>query len=372
MANRNPNKFQKYLFSLLKKQFDFVSTIDHPFASPPVRLIDGHHKLKQIAEKGQIPLICICDANILNVRDYRYNFVFDLGILSLHDEHFWIFRKDMLYPCQRPRMINFEEIRKLFIKLSEQISNTPKKEKTKQLDFFLQNLDTLVSIYKRTIKEAKNGTEFYLKLVKELYELLDIHELFDFLNLYSVSYFFSGITSKWIPFCIKETLRKPFGFLALLDKEVFKKPYFRNIDPTVINSKYSDKKYVQENLREIIGLLEEKKIIPSSLELFYWTLYLAEFQHYGNDRGFFEKLNTVLPPKKIQMTVHNQDSINIIQCKNTITYSPITMDDERRFQKCEGVKASRMCSITSIYCKTGKNLSNLIKNAHEQEKTVLI
>lgn len=109
----NHNLFRDKFYHFTGKNFDLVSTIDHPYASPPIRLIDGHNSLKKIKDTNQlIPLICIWDVNSPDINRYRYDLSFDTGLMNNKDDNFFIFSDKLFYPLQKPKLINFIEVKK--------------------------------------------------------------------------------------------------------------------------------------------------------------------------------------------------------------------------------------------------------------------
>jgi len=51
--------------------FEIISTIDHPYVSPPMRLVNGHALLYEKSKKAKI---CILNWNVSQPNDRTYNY----------------------------------------------------------------------------------------------------------------------------------------------------------------------------------------------------------------------------------------------------------------------------------------------------------
>lgn len=346
--------FRDKLYNYTNRVFDLVATIDHPYASPPIRLIDGHYKLNALAKKGLKPYICIWDVNNPNVSSYRYELTIDTGIFNARDKDFFIFDDKVLYPLQKPRLIDFVEIEKRvrLILLRLGVSD---------VENFLDNLKIIINIYRRNIENSTNGTRFYQNLLSDLYTTLQFEDLAEFINNFSESYFFSSIITEWIPFCIQKTQGEVFGISALLKKGLFQKPCFRPI--TDSKKIITDISNAENNLDWVLSALRSRLLIPS-YEVFFWTLALADIKHFGNDYGFFDRLNQIFPffSNQIQLTQHNQDSSYIIQFEKDRSFNCFREKDRYIFKKNNPMKISRISSIPAIFCHAGIPLRDILWN----------
>jgi len=67
-------------FNAIGQDFDVVSTVDHPYPSPPVHLFDGHLRLHKTY--GHRVLILNWDVSHPLDRFYRYDLITDTGLLA--------------------------------------------------------------------------------------------------------------------------------------------------------------------------------------------------------------------------------------------------------------------------------------------------
>jgi len=369
MADIDNNFFKKKFYEFTNKTFDFVSTIDHPYASPPTRLIDGHNKIKILNNNGLKPLICIWDVNYPNIDRYRYELIFDSGIFNNKEDNFFIFSDKFFYPLQNPKLINFSEIGKRIQLIFRRLNNSSNKSRKIKNRLFIKNFETITNIYIKIIKISDNGTIFYQNLIKELYNLIELSELSDFVANSFQPYFNSPIIKRWIPYCIKTTKNKSYGFLNLLDEELFKMPYFRRINN---NIELFDKNYIKKNFDKILELIQDGELIPS-YEIFFWTLFLADIKHFGNDYGFFDRLNKIAARrgfpilKELQLTKHNKDSENILQFESDRTFNCYLKNGDYIIKKNNSTKGARTSSLSVFYCHMGKDFSKIIKNILENK-----
>ena len=203
--------------------------------------------------------------------------------------------------------------------------------------------------------------------------MLGFFDLATFITESFQPYFGSVIIQKWIPYCIKETKNDQFGFLNLLNLGLFKKPYFRNL--TSENTKeLSNIEYINKNIDKILKMLENKNLIPS-YEIFFWTLFLADIYHFGNDYGFFNKLNDLFSKiglninDKIQLTEHNKDCLSIIQFEKDRSFNCILNNRQYFIKKNNPIKDSRISSFTALYCHMGDDLGLVIKDIFKNKNT---
>jgi len=228
-------------------------------------------------------------------------------------------------------------------------------------DEFINNLKTIIDIYQENIKKANTGTSFYNNLLQDLYIILGFRNLADFIKEFSQSYFLSPIMREWIPYCIRETRKEIYSIFKLSKNGLFLKPYFRSASN--FKEQITDISYIENNINKILSSIKDGLLIPS-YEIFFWTLSLADIKHFGNDYGFFERLDKILPNfcNKIQLTYHNDDSSYIIQFEKDQSFNCFLENNDYVIKKNNPMKISRVSSIPAIFCHIGDYLGEIIKD----------
>lgn len=252
--------YKKNLFRIVGREFDFVSTIDHPFSSPPARIVDGHHKILLKSIDGYRHLICIWDVNYPSSVRYRLELALDTGFFCTKDSDFNIFSSNYLYPLQKPKMINFAEIKNRLAFILDNKTDRKKELIDHRNKVILENLDEVVNLYKKNIKKAENGTVFYENSIVDLYNLFSLGDLSKFFEKNHYSYFGSPLMCSWIAFCIRTSVGTPYDFFK---NNIFKNQVFRSIQGTSMPLDF--KSY---GIQRILTLLEKSQIIPS-YEVFF-------------------------------------------------------------------------------------------------------
>ncbi|MBI2099284.1 hypothetical protein HYT45_02615 [Candidatus Uhrbacteria bacterium] len=362
------NGFREKLFLTIGRTFSFVSTIDHPYVSPPAHLLDAHHTLFSHFKNGNDPLLLVWDTHIPDSDMYRQQFTFDCGILSLNDPRYWIFEPNNLVSKQLPRKIDFLAIRMFIEELFEKKMNIKKIERELRKKSFLRNFDSLTPIYQNAMRTASNGSEFSQVVLKELYSFLGYTHFRDLLENKSLSYFQSDIISEWIPYCIVQTENTDFSFRILIDKGLLKAPFFRQTN-MLADLRLADKEYILKNMNSILFRLKNKEIIPSSSNIFFWTLALCKIPHFGNDHGFFNKLQKARfleDNDRMQMTEPNMDARSPLQYEKVIIYSMSEKRDKQDFNLVRNAKVSRFNTLPSFICNLGlENVKDLLSQYFE-------
>lgn len=368
--------FKKKFFEFTNRTFDVVSTVDHPYSSPPIRLLDCHYKLKKLNNCGLKPLICIWDVNLPNINRYRCELSLDVGIFGTKDEDFLIFSDKFIYPLQKPKLIDFPEFKKRVQLILERLQNLTNESMINRNRKFIENLDKIIFLYQGVIKDVENGTDFYRYILKNFYTLIGFTDLANFVEKSFQPYFGSAIIKKWIPYCIEETKNESYGFLNLLDAELFKKPYFRNSAiSNKVDDKLSDPEYVKNNIDGILEKIGVGDLIPS-YGIFFWTLFLADIKHFGNDYDFYNNLNDILIKKNLnlrdqeslmQLTKRNQDGQNIIQFEKDRSFNCFLENGEYAIKKNNPLKESRISSLPAMYCHLGEELGKVAKDILENK-----
>jgi len=188
-------KYREELFSLVGKTFSVLSTVDHPYVSPPIRLLGSHRQM--LRSFGTDVLLCIWDINYLDIDRYKYELVLDFGLLGSKMKDFFIFTENELPSLQRPKMIDFSKYYSYLKTITKSVDSSEE---------LLSKSKVLISLYSHNIKTAMNGTDFYIKTLSSLYRLIKYPDLANYFTKSSLSYYSSPLSNKWISYCIQETM----------------------------------------------------------------------------------------------------------------------------------------------------------------------
>ncbi len=72
----NKKKFRE----IIKSDIEIISTIDHPYTSPPSHIFDAHSYLME--KYGDKILIVNWDVSLPGKRTYRYDLITDTGLIA--------------------------------------------------------------------------------------------------------------------------------------------------------------------------------------------------------------------------------------------------------------------------------------------------
>lgn len=332
---------------------DTVSTIDHVFGSPPLRLVDSHSKMLRFNSATPI----LWDTTKPNIDKYRVELILDLGFLSSKDNEYLLYNPREYYCLSETRDVNFNKQREQLKGIMKHpfLNTISSSDKQK----YLNRVDKLINIYSKLLHRKANCSDFYIKLLSEIYKLIGFVDLSSFISNKMISQYNSGLIDKYIPEMIAITKNDVFGFLNLLDKgSFFTPPYFRSIKPNIYGVDKFDKNEVIKNIDLIIKLLQKKVILPHH-SIYFWAWGLSGINHFGNDYGDFAQIEDTLLNlniknniSKLQLTLPKQDGLNFAFFKNTCTFSSKKTLSTTKFN-VSNTKPSRASNICSIYLNSG-------------------
>jgi hypothetical protein len=363
------DKYKDLFFSCTQINSSIISTVDHVYASPPIRLIDSHARLSKLNDVK----IIVWDITIPFEKKHRYELILDSGLFSSKNKDFYYFDLDKYYFQSKLYNVDLVEQKKELEYVLNKI--LPSEEKQK----YLARFDNLIEIYTKASIKSTNAIEFYRNLVEELYSLINLVEQGEFFYENSVSLFYSGILENYLPQIIRETLAEDFSLINLLEKtSIFKPPYFRPLSPDV-DLNLGNKNEVISNLDSIVKLLQDKKIIPSN-QIILWSLQLAGIKHFGNDFNFHNAMHLALNDfsvendiNTLQVTQPKEDGSNFIEFAEVKSYHIQQLSDKKRIVKTP-TKKSRVNDIPNLYLHLGDKLHDYWDNYNKTAsmKTILM
>lgn len=353
--------------------FQVISTVDHPYVSPPIRLLDSHTKLYEIDKTNKV---CILnwDVSQPNNRTYRYDLQVDIGLLAKNKSLF-LFKEGTPYALQvSDKHLNLEQYNIILKKILDQMINDKRLDQIVaiQIDHNYRKLQEQV-LAKMISEEGMLQSDYTKRALVAMYALLERENVSRFIEGAYLYYYKSSLMNKWIPYCIENAIGAR-AFTNMVRSDVFGRKIFRSQtnqeNDTIINSPA----YILSHVQELVKLIRNNSIIPS-IEMLYWSLELANKQHYGNDYGFFERYETYLQTNlPNQLTAMKGDGINYFNMKKDYSVSYDTATEALRSIKSSSqVKESRINSMFAFYILLGNTMKDEISSENIQHtKTVEI
>ncbi|MDR3063699.1 MAG: hypothetical protein LBU40_06135 [Methanobrevibacter sp.] len=356
---------QKFI-ELTGLDIDIISTVDHPFVSPPLRMFNTHKKLYELNKETK-QKICILNWDISYPleRTYRYDLQIDLCFIS-KNKNYYLFEEEKEYCLQRPNKFNLE---KYFIYFENVLQNL------KQNNIFNNELFNILKSNCKLLKEEILSKLFKNDILihhwtKQIYILINNflknRELANFIDENYLFYYNSKIVTNWIPYCIINATEKNeiLNLLQISTRKLFRSKTLK-IDDTTLN----DYDFIKKNKKKIANLISKGLILPN-VEVFFWSMQIAGIKHFGNDYGFFDKLTSFLGlENKTQLTTNNNDGIYPLMLKKD--YAPVFTSNKCFFpNKKNIIKGSRINSIFSLFILLGKDIKEYLYG--EETKIVTI
>lgn len=347
-----------------------LSTVDHVYASMPVRLMDSHSIL---CEMSNVKVI-IWDDIFPNLRKWESELMLDCGILAAKNPDYFLYTPDKMYGLSPALNPNFEKQKKELEVCLDLALNLPKYKKNSLKNRYLDRFEDIVSIYRKVLsRQHQNSTQFYKDLVIEMYNFLEFHRLAEFYLSSAEGLMSTNIIDKYLPWLIEKTQHEPFGLINLINQSsLFEKPYFRHItDGETFNElKTADQLY------NIIESLKIKKILPRK-EIMYWLFAISGIKHFGRDFGFFTKLSNYFATHlkitnkflQLQLTSGKDDGAFYIQYEKDDAYQLTFSHNKWKARKYPMPrKNTDISTIPSIYFHIGNRFSELYNQYRKTKK----
>ena len=350
----NTIKYRNLLEKTTDIKCNVISTIDHVFGSPPLRIIDSHQRLMKMGKST----IILWDITQPNIHKYRADLIVDLGFYTSKNPKFFLYESRKFYHKGKLLLPDFSLQLKL---LNQVLTRNLIRLNIAQKKAYIQRALNLVKIYNKNLKKCTKVSQFYKSLLINLYNLLGLTDLAKYITKNMVPLSESGIIDKFLPELIIKTKDKPFGLLNLIaNTEYLNKPYFRNISNQKLNFDLNNKRQLLDNIDKVTDLLRNGALLPKN-QIYFWAWSLCGIKHFGNDYGILEKLENVfksinvsIKTSKLQLTQPKKDGINFIQFKNIQSYS--LGNPRSRVVKFNMLhtKSSRVTNMCTVYLHSGK------------------
>lgn len=340
-------------FNFLGKKIDIVSSVDHPYTSPPIHLFDAHLNLLQ--KYGDSVLILNWDVSLPGDRTYRYDLITDTGLIAKTPD-LYHYKLEIPYCIQSFDKKPWELLPSCIEIASDAIGKKHHLPKN-TLRQIRERASTVLDLTQKSYN-AKPWL-FTRKLLINLYSLLNKPELSIFIEKQYANYWLSPIMIKWIPWCILN-IDGPLSFSSLLQNGTFLRNPLRTIDPSLSNIEKQSSFTIAEKI-------SSGSVIPS-FDIFLWSLAVAEIRHYGNDFGFFQKLSEITGIKTIadlQLTKSGEDASRFLKL-STDYATLLSLDQNERATISSSAyhssKATRINSFCSLYVIGGSETIDYLKN----------
>lgn len=348
-------KQQNLIFQIIGRKFDVISTIDHPYTSPPIHLFDAHLNLLQ--KYGSNVLVLNWDVSLPGERTYRYDLITDTGLIA-KSSNLYHYKLGISYYNQHFNSEPWELLPQyigIAIKVISDKYHLPQISR-QQIQYRVFNALNLAQ------KSYQSEPWLYTRnLLMNFYLFFNRPELSAFIERQYANYWLSPFMIKWIPWCILN-VDGSLSLYHLLENKIFLRNPFR-----IVNQKNSDHIEVQkiQDLSILVKKISEGAIIPS-FDVFLWSLAVAGIKHYGNDFGFFQKLSNITGIKTIadlQLTKYGEDATRFLGLatdygvlfdnnsnKITVSNNPYHLS-----------KITRINSFSSLYVIGGDDTVNYLK-----------
>lgn len=363
------DNFSAKFKELTNLDFDIISTVDHPYINPPARVLSSHSLLLDIAKNKQ-KSICILnwDVSQPNNRTYRYDNQLDFVFIGKQDK-LLVFDDSTPYSLQLGNKIDVNNYKKLFDEALYKLS-ADKKISNKNSDTIKNNLNVLIKNVISPIigSDGRLKQKYTEKYLLNFYSLIGHHELSNFIKNNYTYYYSSPIMTKWIPYCIKNAKNNK-SLVNLLENNVISRRPFRIVTESLGYTDLNNIEYIRNNIEEICGLISNSKIIPS-IDIFYWSMELANKLHFGNDYDFFERYSKYLNCKltnQITDKTNKTDGLNLFQIAED--YSFINNDGNLFYRhQSSKSKQTRINSMSSVFILSPKKIEQVNPLSGETEK----
>lgn len=340
-------------FNFLGKKIDVISSVDHPYTSPPIHLFDAHLNLFQ--KYGDNVLILNWDVSLPGDRTYRYDLITDTGLIA-KTPILYHYKLGIPYCIQSFDKKPWELLPSCIEIASDTIGRKHHLPKN-ALQQIQERANTILGLAQKSY-DAEPWL-FTRKLLINLYSLLNKPELSIFIEKQYANYWLSPIMLKWIPWCILN-IDGPLSFSSLLQNGAFLRSPLRIIDPSLSNIEKQSPFTMAEKI-------SSGSVIPS-FDVFLWSLAVAEIKHYGNDFGFFRKLSEITGIKTIadlQLTKSGEDAARFLKLFTDYAVL-LSLNQKGEAGTSSGIynssKATRINSFCSLYVIGGNKTIDYLKN----------
>jgi len=347
-----------------------ISTVDHVYASMPIRLIDSHHILYKMDDVK----IIIWDDIYPNLKKCRSELILDCGILATKREEYFLFPPNAIYGTSQVIEPKFKEQSKELETCLNLVLNLPSYKKKLLKEEYLSRFENLIEIYQRILSQYQyNSSVFYKNLVIEIYNFLGFQYLAEFYKNSAESLMSTNVINKYLPWLLEETQSESFGLRNLISKSaLFKQPYFRYVN----SSDTINELETSQQFKSVVELLRSGELLPCK-EIMYWLFAISGIKHFGRDFEFFNKLSeyfsSTLKIKNnfsdLQITAGKDDGAFYIQYERDNSYQLIFLQEKWKAKRYPiPRKSADISTIPSVYLHIGNRFREIYEEYKKTKK----
>jgi|SRR3989344_2016768 len=370
------------MFTDFKKKFrkitgikeQTLSTVDHVYASMPIRLIDSHHILCKMDDVK----IIIWDDMYPNLKKCRSEFILDCGVLATKRADYFIFPPNTIYGTSQVIEPKFKKQRKELETCLDLVLNLPAYKKKLLKDKYMARFENLVELYQKILSRYQyNSSVFYKNLVIEIYNFLGFNHLAEFYKNSAEGLMSTNVINEYLHWLLEETQSEPFGLRSLISNSaLFKRPYFRYVN----SSDTINELETLWQLQNVIELLRREKLLPCK-EIMYWLFAISGIKHFGRDFAFFDKLSkyfsSTLKIKNnfsdLQLTVGKDDGVFYIQYERDNSHQLIFFQGKWKAKRYPiPRKSADISTIPSVYLHIGNRFREVYEEYKKTKKVSYI
>ena len=351
--------YRTVLRDLVPTNCEVVATIDHPYTTPPVHVLDGH--LRILRQHGHRALILNWDVSFPEDRRYRYDLITDTGLL-MKNRHLYHYDVDKAYADQSVDPTPWAVMPScVSLAVPDICSNLRLPQATASI--LTSRANDVLNLTTNAYTAGVEPWELTRNVLSGYYELFGCSDLAAFIRSNYSAFSRSEWQRAWIPWCIDNVT----GRLALdqvLNSGIFERQPFR-----AASGRGSLTQFEIGTLAQDISLGN----VAPSFEVFLWSLAVGGISHYGNDRGFLERLSKVVGNPAVaalQLTNQWEDCKRFVQ----IAYDfgvPVNVDEHGTTSVVKGPrnrsKLTRITSMGALFVCMGERSRDLVNEYSEGE-----
>ena len=342
----------------IDRDVSLVSTIDHPYPSPPIHLVDGHLRLSQ--RFGDDVLLLNWDVSQPDDRKYRYDLVTDTGLLAKARE-LYHYLPAVSYAQQtfdrRPFPILSAAVDVAVRTICrERRLGSPAEETLRRRSA------KVIEIAQAASSSERAPWQHTRSLLTAYYNLIGQPRLADFVATHYAPYFESPIMRRWIPWCMRNTKGR-LGFDAVMKAGLFQRHPLRPAPSFTIEAGISS--------GEAAATIEQAHAIPS-LDVLLWSFAVGRIRHYGNDRGFLARLAECAHDPGIaalQLTTEKGDCLRFLQLEQDYAV-PVDVSASVptiRVGPRHPAKLTRVTSLSSLLVIAGEDAASAFVTRYQKK-----